>query len=196
MSPRRRLGGRAAAALALLALVPTGCSGGVSAERSTGGFVQGGYGITVVPVSERVQAPPLTGTTLAGESVSLSDFTGKTVLVNVWGSWCVPCREEVDDLVAARRELPVDDVEFVGVAIRDDRARALAFEQAHDVSWPSLFDPRSSLLLGFRDSLAAAAVPTTYVIDSNGNVAARMLDKQSARTFVDVVTDVQDSVDG
>jgi peroxiredoxin len=108
----------------------------------------------------------------------------------------VPCREEVDDLVAARRELPAADVEFVGVAIRDDRARALAFEQAHDVSWPSLFDPSSSLLLGFRDSLAAAAVPTTYVIDSNGNVAARLLDKQSAKTFVDVVTDVQDSVDG
>jgi len=118
------------------------------------------------------------------------------VLVNVWGSWCVPCREEVDDLVAARRELPTNDVEFLGIAIRDDRARALAFERAHDVSWPSLFDPSSSLLLGFRDSLAAAAVPTTYVIDSNGNVAARLLDKQSAKTFVDVVTDVQGSVDG
>ena len=183
-------------AAATAVLVPAGCSSGVSAERSTGGFVQGGYGITVVPVDERVEAPPVTGTTLAGESVSLADFTGKTVLVNVWGSWCVPCREEVDDLVAARRELPTNDVEFLGIAIRDDRARALAFERAHDVSWPSMFDPSSSLLLGFRDSLAAAAVPTTYVIDSNGNVAARLLDKQSAKTFVDVVTDVQGSVDG
>jgi thiol-disulfide isomerase/thioredoxin len=196
MSRRRTLGGLVTVAAATAGLGLAGCSGGVSAERSTGGFVQGGYGITVVPVDERVEAPPVTGTTLAGESVSLADFTGKTVLVNVWGSWCVPCREEVDDLVAARRELPTNDVEFLGIAIRDDRARALAFERAHDVSWPSLFDPSSSLLLGFRDSLAAAAVPTTYVIDSNGNVAARLLDKQSAKTFVDVVTDVQGSVDG
>jgi peroxiredoxin len=196
MSRRRTLGGLVTVAAATAGLGLAGCSGGVSAERSTGGFVQGGYGITVVPVDERVEAPPVTGTTLAGESVSLADFTGKTVLVNVWGSWCVPCREEVDDLVTARRELPTNDVEFLGIAIRDDRARALAFERAHDVSWPSLFDPSSSLLLGFRDSLAAAAVPTTYVIDSNGNVAARLLDKQSAKTFVDVVTDVQGSVDG
>lgn len=187
---------RLAAAALTTALVLVGCSGGVRAERSDGGFVQGEYGITVVPVGDRAEAPDLSGETLSDKQLSLADFAGKTVLVNVWGSWCVPCREEVDDLVAARRQLPRAEVAFLGINIRDDRAAAQAFEDRYGVTWPSLYDPSSSLLLGFRDSLAASAVPTTYIIDMNGNVAVRMLNKQTAGTFVDVVSDVQDSTGG
>jgi len=187
---------RRAASVITAALVLAGCSGGVRAERSDGGFVQGGYDITVVAVGDRVAAPDLSGETLAGEQVSLGDFAGKTVLVNVWGSWCVPCREEVDDLVTARRELPRAEVAFLGINIRDDRAAAQAFEDRYGVTWPSLYDPSSSLMLSFRDSLAAAAVPTTYIIDADGNVAVRMLDKQTASTFVDVVSDVRAGTDG
>ncbi|MDQ3165245.1 MAG: TlpA family protein disulfide reductase [Actinomycetota bacterium] len=98
------------------------------------------------------------------------------------GSWCVPCRDEVDDLVAARRRLPADRMAFLGVNIRDDRAAAIAFEQRNNVTWPSLYDPSSGLLLGLRDSLTAAAVPTSYVIDADGNIAVRLLDKQTAGT--------------
>ncbi len=187
---------RTAAAVLCGVVVISGCAGGLKAERSTGGFTQADYDITVVPVGERVVAPDLAGQTVTGEQVSLADFAGKTVLVNVWGSWCVPCREEVDDLVAARRQLPAGEVAFLGLNIRDDRSAARAFEERNSVTWPSLYDPASSLLLGFRDSLTAAAVPTTYVIDADGKVAVRMLDKQTAKTFVDVVTDVQDSTRG
>ncbi len=70
---------------------------------------------------------------------------------------------------------------FLGVNIRDDRAAAIAFEQRNNVTWPSLYDPSSGLLLGLRDSLTAAAVPTSYVIDADGNIAVRLLDKQTAR---------------
>ncbi len=176
--------------LTVLALL-AGCGGGVSVERSAGGYVRGDYGITVIPRNDRVAAPELSGESLSGEQLSLADFAGKTVLVNVWGSWCVPCREEVDDLKAARRRLPGDSVAFVGINIRDDRSAAVAFERRSGIGWPSWYDPDSSLLLGFRDSMAAAAVPTTYVIDAEGNIAVRMLDRQTARTFVDLVTDVQ-----
>jgi len=179
------------AVLTGITLLLVACTGGLQAERSGGGFVQGEYGITVVPADERVDAPELSGQTLSGEQVSLADYAGKTVLVNVWGSWCVPCREEVDDLVAARRQLPTGSVAFLGINIRDDRAAAIAFEERNGVSWPSLYDPDSSLLLGFRDSLASAAVPTSYVIDADGRVAVRMLNKQTATTFIDVVTEVQ-----
>jgi len=195
--PRRGDGAaRTTAAVLSAVAVLAGCGGGITAERSTGGFAQGDYGITVVPAGERVPAPDLSGETLSGGQVSLADLAGKTVLVNVWGSWCVPCRDEVDDLVAARRQLPADSVAFLGVNIRDDRAAAVAFERRFGVTWPSLYDPSSSLLLGFRDSLSAAAVPTTYVIDVEGNVAVRMLDKQTAQTFVAVVTDVQEGTGG
>lgn len=188
---RRRGAHRVVAATLVASLAMAGCGQSVSVERSAGGYVQGDYGITLLPVDERPAAPELAGEALSGERLSLSDFAGKTVLVNVWGSWCVPCREEVADLKAARRQLPGDSVAFVGINIRDDRSAAVAFERRNGIGWPSWYDPDSSLLLGFRDSLAAAAVPTTYIVDSDGNIAVRMLDKQTAKTFVDLVTDVQ-----
>lgn len=71
---------------------------------------------------------------------------------------------------------------FLGVNLRADRAAAIAFEQRNNVAWPSLYDPSSGLLLGFRDSLTAAAVPTSYVVDADGSTAVRLLDKQTAGT--------------
>lgn len=193
---RHRAMSRRTAAVLTAVLVLAGCASGVRAERSQGGFAQGEYGITVVPVGDRVDAPDIVGESLAGEQVSLDDFAGQTVLVNVWGSWCVPCREEVDDLVEARRELPVENVAFLGINIRDDRAAAQVFEDRYGVTWPSLYDPSGSLLLAFRDSLVASAVPTTYIIDADGDVAMRMLNKQTAQTFIDAVTEIQESTDG
>lgn len=98
------------------------------------------------------------------------------------GSWCAPCVEEVDDLVEARERLPRNDVVFLGTHIKDNRAAAQTFEQGDGVTWPSVYNDDGSLLLGFRDSLVATAVPTTYVIDADGRVAARMLDKQAAES--------------
>lgn len=167
-----------------------------AAGKSQSGATPGDYGITVVPPAQRVAAPSLQGESLSGEPLSLQDFNGKTVLINVWGSWCVPCREEVDDLRRARQELPRRDVGFLGINIRDDRSAALAFEESNGVTWPSFYDPGGTLLLGFRESLPAAAVPTTYVIDADGRVAARLLNKQTSTTFVDVVDEVRGGGDG
>lgn len=198
-APPRRCGERPTihwiVVTATVAVTVAACSG-IQAGQAGGGLGQAGYGITVVPVSERVDAPDVSGESLSGELLSLEDFAGRTVLINVWGSWCVPCREEVDDLAAARRRLPGSSVAFLGINIRDDRAAAVRFEDEYGVTWSSLYDPSGSQLLGFRDSLPASAVPTSYVIDADGNVAARMLDKQTATTFVDVVTEVRDGTDG
>ncbi len=187
----RRLALLAAAAAVLLGGC-SGCSGGLQAERATGGYVQGDYGITVLPADEREAAPDVSGETLDGEQVSLDDYAGQVVVVNVWGSWCTNCRVETPDLVAAEAELRDDDVVFLGINIRDDRAAALRYEADNDVTWPSVYDPASTQLLGFRGEMTAAATPTTFVVDTEGRLAARLLDKQSAETFVDVVDEVTD----
>ena len=190
--PRRALA--AAVTTTALATGLAGCSGTPAAERASGGYVQGDYGITVVPAGERDDAPDLGGRTLDGDDVSLDDFAGRTVVLNVWGQWCPPCRAEADELVAARRELGAD-VAFLGVNIRDLDDNALAFERSHDISWPSIVDQDSSLLLGFRETSLPppTAPPTTYVIDAEGRLAARIGEEiTTPTTLVDVVDEVVD----
>ncbi len=178
--------------LAAAAVLLAGCSGGMSSERADGGYVQGDFGITVVPPEDRVGAPAVAGETVDGGEVALADFAGRPVVVNVWFADCPPCREEADDLVEAERELRADGVEFLGVNIRDDADGAAAFQRDFGITWPSIYDPSSAQLLGFRDSLPAAAVPTTWVIDSEGRVVARIVDEiGSATTLVDLVDEVE-----
>lgn len=177
----------ALAAAAAVAVLLAGCTGGTSVDRADGGYASE-YGITLVPADEREAAPPVAGETLDGEQLSLDDFAGETVLLNVWGQWCGPCVDEADDLVQAEREL--GDVAFVGLNIRDEDDAARAFEREYGIDWPSIYDQASTNLLGFTD-LPAAATPTTYVIDAEGRLAARLLGPQTAQTFVDVVEEVR-----
>ncbi len=182
--------------LLLSGLAPSvlaGCGGGISSERADGGYVQGDFGITVVPEDERVPAPVVEGETLEGDPVALADFAGRPVVVNVWFADCAPCRQEADDLVAAEQRMRAHDVAFLGINIRDDVDGAMTFQRAFDIGWPSIHDPSSAQLLGFRDSLPAAAVPTTWVIDSRGRVGARIVDEiTTPTTLVALVEEVEE----
>ena len=132
------------------------------------------------------------GETLEGERLSLDDYRGKVVVLNVWGSWCGPCRKEAPALVEAARELGEDDVAFVGINTRDSsQDQGLAFQRRYDVPYPSLFDPSGRTLLAFAGTLNPSAIPSTVVLDRDGRVAASILGEiPSRRTLVDVVEDV------
>ncbi|CAN5520785.1 hypothetical protein BH18ACT8_BH18ACT8_08110 [soil metagenome] len=175
---------------ALGVLLTTACTAGVSASSETGGYVSSNGAITVVSEAEREPAPDISGPTLAGDEVSLGDFAGKVVVVNTWGSWCTECRAEADDLVAVDEKLG-DDVQFLGINIRDNQTSARAYESTYGVEFPSIFDPASTQLLEFPPELAAVAVPVTYVIDPEGRVAARILSNTTASTLTGVIEDVQ-----
>lgn len=181
-----------AVAAAVAAVVVAGCSGDVTADESTGGYVSSNGAITVVPEGEREPAPDITGPTLDGGEVALADFEGATVVVNVWGSWCGECRAEADDLVEVDEQLG-DDVRFVGINIRDNETAARSYQDTYDIGYPSIFDPTSSHLLRFPPALAPVAIPTTYVIDSDGRVAARILSDTTADTLAGVISEVQGS---
>ena len=75
--------------------------------------------ITVVAANDREAAPDIAGETLEGEPISLADFAGDIVVVNVWGSWCSPCHAEADDLATAAKRLASKNVHFLGIDIRD-----------------------------------------------------------------------------
>jgi len=178
------------------ALALAGCSAQIAADETTGGYVSSNGAILVVPPAERQPAPELSGPTLDGDQVATSDFAGQVVVVNVWYSYCPPCRAEADDLAAASRRLADSDVVFLGLNIRDSQEAAEAFQTSFDVPYPSIYDPDGSQLLEFPPEVAPIAVPTTYIFDTEHRVAARILDETTANTLIDIVTDIQESNPG
>lgn len=167
----------AAVAGLLACLGVAACSdGGTAGVTGQRGFVQSDPTLVVLEPDERQPAPDLAGPLVGGGHYSLADERGDDiVVVNVWGSWCAPCRAEAETLEAVYRDLRGDGVQFLGLNTRDREAAALAFIENFDVTYPNLDDTDARLQLGFRDSLPSAAIPTTWVIDRQGRVAARAL---------------------
>ncbi|HUQ00101.1 MAG TPA: TlpA disulfide reductase family protein [Aeromicrobium sp.] len=178
---------RAAAALVLLL---AGC-GGVGTGESTEGFVSSNRAITVVPVRERTLAPELAGLDLNGKPLSSKTLrgSGRVLVVNVWGSWCAPCRREAPVLASVARRDAKRGVAFLGLLSRDKPPSALAFVRRFGVTYPSLQDSGGRLQLLFADSLPSQGVPTTWVIDRHGRVAARILGEITRGTLQDLIDD-------
>ena len=186
----------ATTALAVLAVLGTtaGCAQTMGGAE---GFVSGSGTVTVLDASKRTAAPPVSGRTLDGGHFSLADQRGSTVVLNVWGSWCAPCRDEAPDLVRAAENLQGADVQFVGINVREPGvASAQAFVRHYGVPYPSIYDTDGSQLLGFRDTLPPDAIPSTLVIDPQGRVAARVLGTVDTGTLVGLVHDVEGSARG
>lgn len=155
--------------------VGTGGSGSAADQ----GYVSGDGTITLLSPQDRVPAPVLTGTTLDGGTFTLSDSLGKVVVLNVWASWCAPCRAEAPDLARVARDLAGDGVQFAGLNIRDSLTTARAFVETFDVPYPNVIDRDGRLQLLFGATLPPQAIPSTVIIDRQGRVAGRALGKIS-----------------
>ncbi len=155
------------AAFMVLAFALTACGGGGSstAEES---FVSGDGSTTFIKISDRKIAPAITGMTLSGDNYTYKK--DQVAVVNVWASWCSPCRAEAPTLVALANKYT--DVAFIGILTRDNPANAEAFERRFNIPYPTVID--DSILLGFKGSLPANAIPTTVILDKSGLVAARI----------------------
>jgi thiol-disulfide isomerase/thioredoxin len=95
---------------------------------------------------------------------------GALAVINVWASWCSPCRAEEPTLAAMTKKYP--EVNFLGILTRDNPVNAEAFVRKNKSPYPTLID--DSVLIGFSKSLPANAIPTTLVLDKDGMVAGRI----------------------
>ncbi|MFI6550113.1 TlpA family protein disulfide reductase [Streptomyces prunicolor] len=166
------------AGVAVAALVLSACSsGGTSGGSGNTNFITGSDGIATVKKGDRQAAPDLSGKTIDGKTLDTADYKGKVLVVNVWGSWCSPCRAEADNLVQVAKATADKDVQFVGLNTRDTSTDpAVAFEKKYQVPYPSLYDPTGRLMLRFKKgTLNPQAIPSTIVIDRDGKIAARAL---------------------
>ena len=150
-----------------LAIALTGCGGGgsSSAEES---FVSGDGATTFIKIADRKIAPAITGLTLSGANYTYTK--DKVAVVNVWASWCSPCRAEAPILASLANKYL--NVAFIGILTRDNPATAEAFERRFRIPYPTIID--DSILSGFKGSLPANAIPSTVILDKNGRVAARI----------------------
>jgi thiol-disulfide isomerase/thioredoxin len=148
-------------AFIVLAFALTACGGGGSSSTEES-FVSGDGSTTYIKSSDRKIAPAITGMTLSGENYTYEK--DRVAVVNVWASWCSPCRAEAPTLVALANKYT--DVAFIGILTRDNPANAEAFERRFNID--------DSILIGFKGSLPANAIPTTVILDKSGRVAARI----------------------
>jgi thiol-disulfide isomerase/thioredoxin len=161
----------AAAVLAgvlLIAVLVTGWPGRGNSGVTT---VDGNPGAVLYTAGHRPLAPGFTATTLTGSKLSFSSYRGKVVVLNFWGSWCVPCRAEAPILAAVAGKYRSSGVSFLGVDVRDTTASALAFAHDFDISYPSVSDQSSAVTLAFSAKVPIAATPTTLVVDRTGHIA-------------------------
>lgn len=152
-----------------------------------------GAGFTMFSPDERPDAPVLEGETLDGDEFNVKDWAGNVVVINVWGSWCGPCRAETPDLVRVAEETADRGVRFVGINTRDDRAAANAFVREFQVPYPSVFDADGRALLPFQLVVPSAAVPSTIVVDPDGKVAARVIGAVTYSTLSGLIDDLTGS---
>lgn len=125
----------------------------------------------LIAEQDRRPVPTLTGTTLDGEPLDVSAFTGQVVVLNFWASWCPPCRAEAATLNEVATRTKDQGVQFVGINVKDELEPAQAFERKQQVTYPSLFDQPGRLLLRFRRAIPQTP-PTTLIIDRQGRIAA------------------------
>ncbi|SEP53338.1 TlpA family protein disulfide reductase [Amycolatopsis saalfeldensis] len=187
---RTRWPGVALAVAGLLTL--TACSSGTDAvaRGSTFEFVSPGGQTTIFydPSTSRGTAPDLSGESLPkpGTQIRLSDYAGKVVVINIWGSWCGPCRAETPELEKVFEQTQSSGVQFLGIDVRDDRAAAEDFVRDRHVTYPSIFDPSGRSLLAL-NGYPRSVVPSTLVLDRRHRVAAVFLTALIASDLLPVV---------
>jgi thiol-disulfide isomerase/thioredoxin len=119
----------------------------------------------VVKSQQFAQAPQLSGLDpISGKQVSLSDYEGRPVVINVWASWCPPCQEEAPDLARFAREHP--EAQLLGIDIKDEKRSARAFYREFDWRHPSIFDPSGEKAA----SLGLQGQPITYFLNERHEI--------------------------
>jgi len=112
------------------------------------------------------------------QTVDLSQFRGKPVVLNFWATWCRPCWDE-HPVLTAQSQLLAPQVQFVGVVFQDEESKILDFLRARGSAYPTLVDERGRTAIAY----GVGGVPETFFLDRNGKIVAKFEGPLSAETL-------------
>lgn len=179
--------------LAVLSLVAAGCATGKDAVATGGSFTfvspGGKTDILYDPPAARGTIGVLAGPDLLTNApLSVADFPGKVVVINLWGQWCGPCRAEADDLQRVSEATKASGVQFLGVNVRDpQRDKAQDFVRDRGITYPSVYDPPMRSMIALSANYPTSVIPSTIILDRNHRVAAVFLRELLDRDLQPVV---------
>ena len=152
-------------------------SGGSDAPTPEAGASAAEISVADGPAEVGGEAPDFTLPALdGGAPVSLADARGRPVVLNLWASWCNPCRKEFPLLKAARAKYAKDGLEVIGVSYRDIPSDARAFADSKGATWPLARDPGGALAAAY----GVRAIPQTFFIAPDGTIGSRVFGITSA----------------
>lgn len=152
---------------------------------------------TDAPQESRTPVPALdfTLTDQFGNTHTLDQYKGKTILLNFWATWCGPCRSEMPDLQAVYEDYGNNEKDLVvlGVAApnlgQEGSAEDItAFLEENGYTYPTLMNEDASLFYSY----GISSFPTTFMIDKNGNVYGYIMGAQSREVFDDIIQQTMD----
>ncbi|NIH81370.1 TlpA family protein disulfide reductase [Amycolatopsis viridis] len=161
---------------AFLTWTLTACSTGSDAVSQGGNFEfvsPGGKTWLSYAPGERKSVGVLSGPSVTdpNSELSTSDYAGRVLVLNVWGSWCPPCRTEAHALRRLVDTTASQGVSLLGINVRDDQDAASDFMAGYSLNYPSIFDETGRILLRLR-GIPLSAVPVTLILDKQQRVAA------------------------
>jgi len=128
--------------------------------------------IEATNAKDELLAPNFSLPNLDGQSVSLNDYKGKVVIVNIWATWCPPCVAEAPSLERLYNKFKDDDFELLAVSIDEDGAMAIEpFIKKHNLTFPVLVDPEGSIL----DLYGSTGVPESFIVRKDGIIDDKVI---------------------
>ena len=124
------------------------------------------------PIQPGLEAPIFSFPDLNGREVSLAGHRGKVVLVNIWATWCPPCRQEMPSMQRLYEKFKGENFEILAVSIDSEGREAVApFMRKMNLTFPALLDPGETI----RHLYGITGVPESFIIDKKGIVVEKII---------------------
>ena len=125
----------------------------------------------LTPVPGKVPAPDFALEDTEGKLHRLSDYRGKTVIINFWTTWCPPCREEIPSMNRAWNILKDDGIVILAINVGEDEDTIFVFSADYPANFPLLLDRSGEVIAQW----PVKGLPTTYVVAPDGTIAYRAI---------------------
>lgn len=132
---------------------------------------------------DEILAPDFTVETLDGQHITLSELQGKLVMIDFWSSWCPPCRIEASQLAKTFNSYEGSDIEFIGIAVWDQKQEVKEFIRFHNVPYINALDNNGMIAIDY----GVRGIPEKYFINKNGYIVKKFIGPLDANKLEEIL---------